>query len=309
MEPFGDSVPGDVALDELGFAVDKVCLRPGAATRSIELRIPIMAAKFMVGGHLPWNSEAGHVCGKMIKVHTKDADYKRHTHHASLNDPRYETESDKTDHSAMHKGEALKSTDVCERRPPLSRRGRYENLFVARCAPQSFQDRSRESVHARTARNGRNAPSAGCDRTPDAAARSPCREHRLAIKGEYPCVLPGTASAESNPLRPLEFCQKHRIDLKLDASVILLDTTSRHLQLVDGSRVAYDVLLLAIAAEPVRLIVPGGTLRMCTARNTVVNPGDERCLQRLEPCGSKDPCTVLRSTGLLQFSRSASVSP
>lgn len=148
MEPFGDSVPGDVALDELGFAVDKVCLRPGAATRSIELRIPIMAAKFMVGGHLPWNSEAGHVCGKMIKVHTKDADYKRHTHHASLNDPRYETESDKTDHSAMHKGEALKSTDVCERRPPLSRRGRYENLFVARCAPQSFQDRSRESVHA-----------------------------------------------------------------------------------------------------------------------------------------------------------------
>ena len=38
-----------------------------------------MTAKFMVGGHLPGNSEAGHVCGKMIKVHTKDADYKRHT--------------------------------------------------------------------------------------------------------------------------------------------------------------------------------------------------------------------------------------
>jgi Hypervirulence associated proteins TUDOR domain len=123
---FGDSVPGDVALDELGFAVDKVCSRPGAATRSIELRIPIMTAIFMVGGHLPWNSEAGHVCGKMIKVHTKDADYKRHTHHASLNDPRYETESDKTDHSAMHKGEALKSMDVCERRPPPSRRAKAD---------------------------------------------------------------------------------------------------------------------------------------------------------------------------------------
>jgi hypothetical protein len=35
-----------------------------------------MTAKFTVGDHLFWNSEAGHVSGKIIKVHTKDVDYK-----------------------------------------------------------------------------------------------------------------------------------------------------------------------------------------------------------------------------------------
>jgi len=35
-----------------------------------------MAAKFNAGDHVTWNSEAGHVSGKIIKIHTKDADYK-----------------------------------------------------------------------------------------------------------------------------------------------------------------------------------------------------------------------------------------
>jgi len=35
-----------------------------------------------------WNSEAGHVSGRIIRVHTKDVDYKGHTHHASEDDPR-----------------------------------------------------------------------------------------------------------------------------------------------------------------------------------------------------------------------------
>jgi len=69
-----------------------------------------MAAKFKVGNHVSWNSEAGHVTGKIIKVHTRDADYKGFTHHASPDDPQYEIKSDKTDHIAMHKGEALKKT-------------------------------------------------------------------------------------------------------------------------------------------------------------------------------------------------------
>ncbi|SAL78401.1 FAD-dependent oxidoreductase [Caballeronia telluris] len=72
--------------------------------------------------------------------------------------------------------------------------------------------------------------------------------------------LAGTASAESNPLRPLAFYQAHHIDLKLDAPVTTLDTRSRHLQLVDGTRVVYDALLLATGAEPVRLEVPGADL-------------------------------------------------
>jgi hypothetical protein len=71
----------------------------------------MMANEFKVGDHVTWNSEAGHVSGKIIKVHTKNADYKGHTHHASPDDPQYEIKSDKTDHIAMHKGQALKKTD------------------------------------------------------------------------------------------------------------------------------------------------------------------------------------------------------
>jgi hypothetical protein len=43
-------------------------------------------------------------------VHTKNVDYKGHTHHASADEPPYEITSDKTDHVAMHKGTALKRT-------------------------------------------------------------------------------------------------------------------------------------------------------------------------------------------------------
>jgi hypothetical protein len=67
-----------------------------------------MPTKFKVGDHVIWNSEAGYVRGRIIKVHTRDVDYKGHTRHASDNDPQYEIKSDKTDHIAMHKGSALK---------------------------------------------------------------------------------------------------------------------------------------------------------------------------------------------------------
>lgn len=66
-----------------------------------------MGKRFKVGDHVTWNSEAGHVSGQIIKVHTKDADYKAHTHHATPDEPQYEIKSDKTDHIAMHKGSAL----------------------------------------------------------------------------------------------------------------------------------------------------------------------------------------------------------
>jgi hypothetical protein len=62
---------------------------------------------FKVGDHVRWNSEAGHVSGKIIKVHTSDVDYKGYTHHASRDEPQYEIRSDKSDHIAMHKGAAL----------------------------------------------------------------------------------------------------------------------------------------------------------------------------------------------------------
>jgi hypothetical protein len=69
-----------------------------------------VAKRFKVGDHVGWNSEAGHVSGRIIAVHTKDFDYKGHTHHASASDPQYEIKSDRTDHIAAHKGSALRLT-------------------------------------------------------------------------------------------------------------------------------------------------------------------------------------------------------
>ena len=67
-----------------------------------------MSKGFKVGDHVTWNSEAGHVSGTIVAVHTRDFDYKGHRHHASQDDPQYEIKSDKTDHIAAHKGGVLK---------------------------------------------------------------------------------------------------------------------------------------------------------------------------------------------------------
>lgn len=65
-------------------------------------------SRFEVGDHVRWNSEAGEVSGKIIRVHTADFDYKGHTHHASRERPQYEIRSDRTDHVAAHYGDVLK---------------------------------------------------------------------------------------------------------------------------------------------------------------------------------------------------------
>lgn len=64
-------------------------------------------AKYSVGDHVSWNSEAGRVSGRIIKIHEADFDYKGHRRRASAEDPQYEIESDKTDHIAAHKEGAL----------------------------------------------------------------------------------------------------------------------------------------------------------------------------------------------------------
>jgi hypothetical protein len=66
---------------------------------------------FKIGDHVSWNSEAGHVSGTIIKVHTQDFDYKGYTHRASKDDPQYEIKSDKSEHIAAHKGKALHKID------------------------------------------------------------------------------------------------------------------------------------------------------------------------------------------------------
>lgn len=69
-----------------------------------------MAERLKRGDHVTWNSEAGRVSGTIIAVHTRNFNYKGHTHHASKEDPQYEIKSDKTDHIAAHKGAALHKT-------------------------------------------------------------------------------------------------------------------------------------------------------------------------------------------------------
>jgi hypothetical protein len=67
-----------------------------------------MARKYKVGDHVSWNSEAGRVRGRIIRVHTRDVDRKGYVHHATPDEPQYAIKSDKTDHVALHKGRALR---------------------------------------------------------------------------------------------------------------------------------------------------------------------------------------------------------
>jgi len=63
--------------------------------------------RFKVGDHVHWNSEAGHVSGTIVRVHTQNFQVNGYTHHASRDDPQYEIKSSKTDHIAFHKGSTL----------------------------------------------------------------------------------------------------------------------------------------------------------------------------------------------------------
>jgi Hypervirulence associated proteins TUDOR domain len=67
-----------------------------------------MTKRFKVGDRVSWNSEAGRVSGKIVKVHTTGVNYKGYVHHASKDEPQYEIKSDKTDHVALHKGGVLR---------------------------------------------------------------------------------------------------------------------------------------------------------------------------------------------------------
>ena len=72
--------------------------------------------------------------------------------------------------------------------------------------------------------------------------------------------LAGSAPEDWIPLRSREFYKEQSIDLKLGARVSAIDTANRQVRLSDGDQYAYDALLLATGAEPVRLALPGGDL-------------------------------------------------
>jgi len=67
-----------------------------------------MVEKFKVNDHVSWNSEAGRVTGRIVRLRTKNVNYKGYVHHASKADPQYEIKSDNTDHIALHRGATLR---------------------------------------------------------------------------------------------------------------------------------------------------------------------------------------------------------
>ena len=68
-------------------------------------------ARFSIGDHVRWNSEAGYVTGRIIKLHERDFTYKGHPRRASPDSPQYEIASDRTDHVAAHREAALTRID------------------------------------------------------------------------------------------------------------------------------------------------------------------------------------------------------
>lgn len=66
-----------------------------------------MASAFKHGDNVAWNSEAGRVRGVILKKLVSNFLYKGYVHHASRREPQYLIRSDKTDHVAIHNGQAL----------------------------------------------------------------------------------------------------------------------------------------------------------------------------------------------------------
>src|SRR5580704_8352412 len=69
--------------------------------------------------------------------------------------------------------------------------------------------------------------------------------------------LAGSAPEDWLPLRPDDFYADAAIDLRLTTEVASIDSKARAVVLAGGETVAYDRLLLATGAEPVRLPFPG----------------------------------------------------
>jgi apoptosis-inducing factor 3 len=69
--------------------------------------------------------------------------------------------------------------------------------------------------------------------------------------------LAGNAPEEWVPLRPESFYAEVGIDLRLKATAAGVDVRTRQVALSNGEKIAYDRLLLATGAEPVRLSIPG----------------------------------------------------
>jgi apoptosis-inducing factor 3 len=88
-----------------------------------------------------------------------------------------------------------------------------------------------------------------------ADASPPC--DRPNLSKDY---LAGNAPEEWIPLRPPEFFTEHAIELVLDARVTQIDAAKKQVTVRGGRTYAYDALLLATGAEPIKLTLPGAEL-------------------------------------------------
>ncbi len=88
-----------------------------------------------------------------------------------------------------------------------------------------------------------------------AEADAPC--DRPNLSKDY---LAGSAPQEWIPLRGEDFYPASRIDLRLSSTVQRIDPAARQVVTADGASHAYDRLLIATGAEPVRLPIPGAQL-------------------------------------------------
>ena len=82
--------------------------------------------------------------------------------------------------------------------------------------------------------------------------------------------LAGTAPEEWIPLRSADYYAGNRIDLRVSSKVTAIDAAKKTVSLANGSAVAYEVLVLAPGAEPIKLDVPGAehVLYMRTLRDS-----------------------------------------
>jgi hypothetical protein len=82
-----------------------------AAVNQPQTRQNDVKHNFRIGDRVRWNSDVGHVSGKVTKVHVKDCEFMGCKRLCSEDEPQYEVQSEKTDAKAMHKGDALHKLD------------------------------------------------------------------------------------------------------------------------------------------------------------------------------------------------------
>lgn len=70
-------------------------------------------------------------------------------------------------------------------------------------------------------------------------------------------LLAGTAQEDWMPMKPPDYYKEQSIDLRLGTEVTGIDSKARKVTLAGGQEIAFDRLLLATGAEPIRLKVPG----------------------------------------------------